>query len=559
MLPLLALLGCTPEPESAPSPPSTAPTGHTGHTGQVTLPPTGETGTIDTTPASIDPDVFPYEPLRCTAGAGASFSWFRDGIPYTGAVETLVPGDTVPAGVVAAGETWTCEATIRTFTTSDSLTLPLAPHNVLLVIVDDLGLDHFSPSDRGGDAPPMPNLDRMAAEGMVFDSAFAYSVCSPTRSALLTGRYGRRTGLGDLIGTATEFELPSEEISIPEMLATTATPWASSAVGKWHLGWNVSGPEQPLLQGFDWFAGTRGNLNVDGGTGYRDWTKWTAVPGEAPTRVSMTRYATQDTTDDAIARAAAMPEPWFMWLAYNAPHHPVEPPPPELIPFTLTGTERPHEVFDAVVTSLDTEIGRLLNGMDPGLLSRTTIIFLSDNGTPRDMITAPFDKEEGKQTPYEGGIHVPMLVWGPLVAQPGSRSSALVSVLDVFPTVAALAGARLDGLTRPDGDPVVLDGTSLLRHLAEPTTPGRIDQLMEQTTGFGAEMVVDVDILHEQDYALLAFEDHEELFDKRTSPTDEGEDLIAAGPLTPEADAALTRMRARISEATAPLVYENGP
>jgi arylsulfatase A-like enzyme len=219
--------------------------------------------------------------------------------------------------------------------------------------------------------------------------------------------------------------------------------------------------DHPNLSGFDRFAGSMGNLydarHDDGG--HYGYYRWERVEDGA---VSLeTRYATTVTVDDALDAIATLPEPWLVYVAFNAPHRPLDAPPPELGTYgDLSSEEDDHVLYDAVVEALDTEIGRLLDTVDPDVLERTTIFFMGDNGTERRAIREPWDPRRGKDTPFEGGSNVPLLVTGPLVEHPGTESDAFVHVVDLFPTIEAIAGLAPDGVER--------DGLSLLPLLADP-------------------------------------------------------------------------------------------
>ncbi|MHC5212741.1 MAG: sulfatase-like hydrolase/transferase, partial [Planctomycetota bacterium] len=129
--------------------------------------------------------------------------------------------------------------------------------------------------------------------------------------------------------------------------------------------------------------------------------------------------------------------------------------------------ETPTPYYRAMVEALDTELGRLLDGLGPALQSRTTVVFLGDNGTPGEVSSRPFAKDHAKGTLYEGGVNVPLIVTGPRVKVPGTESIALVSVTDLFATVAEIAKVDL-GQTLPG---VPLDSRSLVPYLADPSAP----------------------------------------------------------------------------------------
>lgn len=328
--------------------------------------------------------------------------------------------------------------------------------NILLIIADDLGNDEVGIYNEGDDAtrPPTPNIDRLAAKGVRFTNAYSNPVCSPTRAGILTGRYSLRHGVGDIVRFKTQsYTLPSEEVSIPELLDAAESGYDHSLCGKWHLDTDASGGLQhPLLEGFNWAAGSRSNFN--------DYYKWLKNTNGAPRMVGT--YATMDTTNDAIARSNTMTEPWFLWVAYNAPHLPFHFPPRDL--HTRPGDDHSKaNRYAATVEALDTEIGRLLASMHPTVRKNTIVIFLGDNGSP----TKALGGDVGKGGVTEAGVNVPFIVAGAAVPahSRGKVSKALVHTTDVYATVADIADVNV-GAVLPPGR--VIDSVSLLPVLADP-------------------------------------------------------------------------------------------
>jgi arylsulfatase A-like enzyme len=344
-----------------------------------------------------------------------------------------------------------------------------ARSNILLIIADDLGNDKVGVYNEGDKLtrPKTPNIDSLAVDGVRFLNAYSNPVCSPTRATMLTGRYAFRTGIGTVTNHCRfGLGLALEEISIPEMLDLAGSGYDHSHVGKWHLNTAANGGVHgPLLQGFNWAAGSPSNLvrpcNICDDCGYYWWKKQTNGEVEWTTE-----YATTDTTNDAIARANEMAEPWFMSLAYNAPHMPFHVPPSHL--HNQPDPEGDDvRMYAAMVEALDTELGRLLASIEPRILDNTTIIFLGDNGTPAAATVPPYDPERAKKTVYEGGINVPFIVAGSAVphSSRGRTSRALVNTTDVYATVAEIAGVDLEGVFPHE---FALDSVSLLPLMAEP-------------------------------------------------------------------------------------------
>ncbi|MFT4538938.1 MAG: arylsulfatase B [Planctomycetota bacterium] len=313
---------------------------------------------------------------------------------------------------------------------------PIRP-NIIMVLADDFGVDLFNAYDEGNVPPCTPHLDTLAGEGMLFRNAWTNPVCTPTRAAVLTGRYGFRTGMGGVGGGTA---LPASELIVPEMLLG----YESSAVGKWHLGsggggGGAGGNMHPNSSGFDYYAGALG-----GGVGdYYQWQKVTN--GQTSTS---TTYATTDTADEAIAAMLSMPEPWFLYVSFNAPHSPWHEPPDTLCPNNglcqmgfcgnLPSNAGNRRLGKAMVEAMDTEFGRVLQTLeqiDPDAL----VVFMGDNGTPGQLSQAPFESNHAKGTMYEGGVNVPLIIKGTGVAQ--GECDALVSSVDLFATFADVAGA----------------------------------------------------------------------------------------------------------------------
>lgn len=329
--------------------------------------------------------------------------------------------------------------------------------NVLVVLADDVGVDRVAAYGEHPLVGPTPTLDALAERGVLFRNAWATPLCSPTRAALLTGRFPFRTGVGK--GTSDDpYGLQLEEMTIPEMLeAGKPGSYRSLAFGKWHLAGNGDTPMHPLLQGFEHHAGALNNL-----TTYFVWVKF--VDGVSQ---QATTYATTDLVDDVLATLPGLQEPWFAYLAFNAAHIPYHAPPDSLHSFALSGDplDSIAEHHKAMVEAFDTELGRMLEGLGEDLLARTTLVFLGDNGTPREATELPWISAHGKNTVYEGGVRVPMIVTGPRVARRGSECDALVNVVDLYATVAEIACVDLDAV-QPFDRP--LDSISLLPFLADP-------------------------------------------------------------------------------------------
>lgn len=302
--------------------------------------------------------------------------------------------------------------------------------NIVVIIADDFGVDMLGAYGEGSETPCTPNIDRLAQTGMLFRNAWANPSCSPTRASTLTGRHGFRTGIGTP-GMGPTLSL--SEVTLPEMLIG----YTSSAIGKWHLSGNSSATH-PNDSGFDHFSGALGGLVNN----YYLWPK--VVDGQ---QSMSTTYATIDTTNEAISAIAVMPEPWFAWVSYNAPHSPYQEPPndlcatsdcPEAWCNNLPANPTNRDLGHAMTEAMDSEIGRLLDVLD-AVDPDAWVIFMGDNGTAAQLSQQPFTPMHAKGTVYEGGLNVPLIVKGPGVV--AAECAGLVSCVDLFATFAQLAGS----------------------------------------------------------------------------------------------------------------------
>ncbi|MCB9697193.1 MAG: sulfatase-like hydrolase/transferase [Alphaproteobacteria bacterium] len=400
-----------------------------------------------------------------------------------------------------------------------------------MIVADDLGTDKLASYGEHPKAPRTPRLDALAARSVLFRNAYANPVCSPTRAALLTGRYGRRTGFGAIVEIANDAdELPLAEELVPEMLERSNPAWTSVAYGKWHLSGYKSptGLKHPNAQGFDHYAGALGNLfytSTDRRATWRSFEK--VVDGEVRW---VEEYATTDTTDDAVAFLQHHRSgPFFLYVAYNAPHTPFHLPPVKLYPGHLEKDATDIEKFDAVVTAMDTEIGRLLDTMTPEQRATTYVVFVGDNGTDRDAILPPLDPSHGKLSVFEGGVNVPLLVSGPGV-RPG-ETQALVHVVDLLPTIAEAAGAT------PRAE---IDGVSFLSVLGDPSRAGKREFVyLERFHPLGGgPFDLELRAVRDARYKLIVDKGGSEMFYDLRGRFDDGEGTDVSRLAGPEREAA---------------------
>lgn len=322
--------------------------------------------------------------------------------------------------------------------------------NLIVIVSDDQG--YRDVGFHGGAEIPTPNIDRLAKEGVVFTQAYATgAVCGPSRAGFITGRYPTRFGCGGTPGYRPDNPregLPLEEITLAEALRSRG--YTSALIGKWHLGAHVR--FHPLNHGFDEFFG-----HVGGGKRFfpelltrkhtsdakNEWESYHTWLSRGFEPVRTTGYLTDELSREAVdfvVRRAEFPEkPFFLYVAYNAPHSPFEAPAEEVAKFSHIKNEK-RRAYAAMIAVMDRGIGRILDALDASNLAGNTLIFFfTDNGGPNSgAITDNTPLRGGKSSPYEGGFRVPMVARWPGVIPAGSEFTQPVSTMDIFATIAAL-------------------------------------------------------------------------------------------------------------------------
>jgi arylsulfatase A-like enzyme len=380
--------------------------------------------------------------------AAIVWSSSRDGALGAGAAvaPTLTAGvHAVMASVTDSGGRSASASVTVTITNPSSGT---GRPNILFIVADDFGAEAsiLYPQLSGNSGQvPTPNLQALAAGGVVFDNVWANPVCSPTRAAIVSGLYGHRTGVTN-VGEVLQ---PATTTSIFEYIAAASPEnYAMAVYGKWHLGPNI---QHVRDTGVPEFRGI-----ISGGiSNYFNWS-YTDIDG---TTTSTTTYSTTALTNFAIEFIAdheagpSASEPWFMYLPYNAPHGTgastgFQVPPANLHSVNVGGLQpgaiqNSIPVYKAMIQAMDTEIGRLLASLGPvGSPERdnTVIIFMGDNGTPMAVKDSGARVRGSKSSIYEGGVRVPLFVTGPGVTRAGAREDALVVATDLYATLAELSG-----------------------------------------------------------------------------------------------------------------------
>ncbi len=339
--------------------------------------------------------------------------------------------------------------------------------NLLILVADDVGVDRVAAYGESPTPGPTPNLDLLAAGGLLFRNAWSNPICSPSRASLLTGRHPFRHGLGgNPSGHPFAEGLDLAEVLLPELLRQgSGGLYTSVALGKWHLNAEGDPLDHAVLSGFDAYAGARANFDGTNGDTFYRFHK--VVDGGSRL---VQRYATTDTADDAVRAIQSLPEPWLLYVAFQAAHTPYHAPPQALHGFDLQGDPdaSPALHHKAAVEAMDREIGRILAALSPAQEARTTVFFVGDNGTQNEAVEPPFIDGHGKGTTYEGGINVPLLMRSPAIVAPGREIAGRVSITDLFATAAELAGIDAQaGL--PAGRR--LDSVSLVPYMRHPVQP----------------------------------------------------------------------------------------
>ncbi|GGZ24633.1 N-acetylgalactosamine-6-sulfatase [Echinicola pacifica] len=342
-----------------------------------------------------------------------------------------------------------------------ALTLSLNAHaqqpNVLIIVSDDQGWGDVG--FNGSTDIPTPNLDALAADGVVFSQGYAsHPYCSPSRAGLLSGRYQQRFGHENNIpyDRVTEDDgLPLSELLLSEHLVSQG--YHTAAIGKWHLGDHEK--FWPINRGFEeWFGFYGGGMSYWGDTGNKSADHGVLRNGEIVPLGELS-YLTDDFTTAAIEYIddfAQEEEPFFMYLAYNAPHAPIQAPQKYLDQVShIEDGER--AAYAAMVVGMDDGIGRVIQKLkDTGEYANTLIFFYSDNGAHiHGASSAPFRGHKGMM--FEGGIRVPFLFTWPEGIAGNQVYDHPISALDIFPTVIEAAGIK-----SPDKK---LDGVNILPYM----------------------------------------------------------------------------------------------
>lgn len=316
--------------------------------------------------------------------------------------------------------------------------------NILVILTDDLGYGDVS-IDQERDVRT-PNLERLASSGMHFTGMRANAtVCSPSRAALLTGCYADRVGVPGVIRTNPENSWGFFDPRAPTLAdELKRAGYHTALIGKWHLG--QDSPNHPNDRGFDLFHGFLGDMmdsyttHLRGGVNYMRHNREVIDPkGHA------TDLFAEWTCAHLRQMAMEANRPFFLYLAFNAPHFPIEPPDEWLAKVKARSPEmdRKRAANVAFVEHLDDRIGRVLETLgQTGLDKNTLVVFSSDNGGATDYAQDNGPWRGGKQSHYDGGLRVPFIMRWPGRIEGGSRSDYQGLLFDVFPTALEAAGVK---------------------------------------------------------------------------------------------------------------------
>lgn len=324
--------------------------------------------------------------------------------------------------------------------------------NIVLILTDDQGWPELGV--HGNPVLETPNLDRLAREGVRFSRFYASPVCTPTRAALMTGRYPQRTGAIDTyLGRDT---LAPDEVTVAEVLRKAG--YRTGQFGKWHLGRYAR--YHPQSRGFDDYFGfwQYGFIN-------RYFDSEELFEGRTP--VTTAGYVTDVLTDRALRFVEENRErPFFLYLPYNAPHAPNLAPDPVVAKYLRKGVSLTNAQIYGMIDVVDQNVGRLLKKLDDsGLRDDTLVVFMTDNGFVSSHHTAGLRGRKG--TVFEGGIRVPFIARWPGRLAAGRVVDTPAQHIDLFPTFCEAAGAPLPAGRKLDGVsilPVLRGATSASPH-----------------------------------------------------------------------------------------------
>lgn len=315
---------------------------------------------------------------------------------------------------------------------------PAQRPNILVIVSDDQGYGDVSCYDHPKEVNT-PQMDRLAKRGVRFVQGYANAyVCAPSRAAILTGTYQQRCGF--YTASDSRVGLPLSQTTLADMLKKEG--YATGALGKWHLG--IEMPYHPMKRGFDEFYGFLGH----GAHDYFDLKPTgelynSILRGYKP--IDETGYLTDNLGREAVSFIGRHEkEPFFLYLAFNAVHFPMEAPDSVIRKYDTGDPKR--DILMAMLEKENDAIGKVLDELERRKLDQNTlIVFVSDNGGAHNTAANNGALRDYKQSVYEGGIRVPFMISWPGHLKPNTVSQEPVMFMDIMPTIAAVVGAQMPG------------------------------------------------------------------------------------------------------------------
>ena len=342
--------------------------------------------------------------------------------------------------------------------------------NILLIMSDDQGyhdVSYYNTKDI-----KTPNIDQIRNEGIRFDNFYANSpVCSPTRASLISGLYPHKAGVPGVIRTNKKNNwgyLKTDFLSLPQEL--NKLKYNTALVGKWHLGLNY--PNTPIDRGFKFFHGFLGDMMDDYWNHKRHGYNYMRLNEKIIEPIGHATDLFTDWSIDYIESQEKKKKPFFLFLSYNAPHFPVQPPKKYLE--DVTNREKEIDSIRAnlvaFIEHMDYGIGRVINSLkETNQYKNTVIIFTSDNGghNPSKANNGPL--RDGKQSLYEGGLKVPTVISWQNKIKKNSVSNKTLLTMDLYPTIIEIAGKKVKDK---------IDGVSFVDELKNPKSNHKNERIL---------------------------------------------------------------------------------
>ena len=400
--------------------------------------------------------------------------------------------------------------------------------NIIFIIADDLGWDVFGnyPGITGTKAHTA-TIDSLARNGLTFTNYWVNPVCAPTRASLITGKYGFRTGVGGVQTIQTAVLQSNETIIQKYINDQTANKYATAVIGKWHISSNtqLNAPEYFGVQHYSGiFTGA-----------VQDYYNWVQTSGGS--QQTITTYTSTHFVNQSIDWIRQQTKPFFLWLAFNAPHTPFHRPPLNLISDqTLADNAtvinaNPYPYYLAAIEAMDKEIARLISSLTAAQKENTVFVFMGDNGTPARVAQLPYTADNTKNSLFQGGINTPLLFCGKNISRKNVVETALVQAPDMFTTFADIAGA---------GSAAYQDGISIKPLLTDANAAKRTFVYSEQ---FGNTSTVnDGYAIRNAGYKLIHLINGTECFYKLSTDPFEMNNLMSL-PLSAESQQNLDQLR----------------